>query len=43
MKHAILLMWHKNFKQLKELIEFFDDDFCFYVHIDCKSALDRQQ
>lgn len=29
MKHAILLMWHKNFKQLKELIEFSMTIFAF--------------
>ena len=43
MKHALLLIWHKDFDQLKELIEFFDGDFCFYVHIDSKSVLDKSQ
>lgn len=37
MKHAILLLWHKNIKQLLELIDCFDDDFYFYIHIDKKN------
>lgn len=36
MKHAILLLWHKNMDQLKRLIVCFDKDFVFYVHIDKK-------
>ena len=37
MKHAILLLWHTNVKQLMELIDRFDDDFTFYIHVDKKS------
>lgn len=39
MKHAILLLWHKDLQQLKELIRFFDEDFAFYIHIDKKSVI----
>lgn len=37
MKHAILLLWHTDVEQLIELIDHFDDDFIFYIHIDKKS------
>lgn len=36
MKHAILLLWHKDIEQLKNLIKLFDEDFKFYIHIDKK-------
>jgi len=39
MKHAILLLWHKDLQQLRELIRFFDEDFVFYIHIDKKSVI----
>lgn len=39
MKHAILLLWHKDVEQLKELLRFFDADFTFYIHIDKKTAI----
>lgn len=37
MKHAILLLWHKDIEQLKNLIGLFDEDFKFYIHIDKKA------
>ena len=39
MKHAVLLLWHKDVEQLKELLRFFDADFAFYIHIDRKSTI----
>nr|WP_320057654.1 beta-1,6-N-acetylglucosaminyltransferase [uncultured Bacteroides sp.] len=39
MRHAILLLWHKDIVQLKELISCFDSDFLFYIHIDKKSDI----
>lgn len=37
MKHAILLLWHKDMEQLRNLIKLFDEDFKFYIHIDKKA------
>lgn len=42
MKHALLILWHKNVPQLERLLEFFDEDFDCYVHIDRKSHISRQ-
>lgn len=39
MKHAILITAYKNPKQLCELIDFFDEDYSFYIHIDKKSKI----
>ena len=39
MKHALLILWHKNVPQLERLLEFFDEDFDCYVHIDRKSHI----
>lgn len=38
MKHAILILWHKDVQQLRELIRFFDEEFSFYIHVDKKNA-----
>lgn len=38
MKHAILILWHKDVQQLRELIRFFDEEFSFYIHVDRKNA-----
>lgn len=39
MKHIILLLWHKDMEQLKDLVGFFDEDFTFYIHLDRKSTV----
>lgn len=43
MKHGVLIIWHKNFKQLKELILSFNDSFHIYVHIDRKALLTQKE
>lgn len=43
MKHAILLLWHKDIEQLKNLIKLFDEDFKFYIHIDKKSIITKEE
>lgn len=43
MKHAVILLWHKNLPQLIDLINFFDQDFRFYIHIDKKSRLSKEE
>ena len=40
MKQAILITAYKNADQLSDIINWFDDDFVFYVHIDKKSKID---
>ena len=37
MKQGILITAYKNVIHLKKLINFFNDDFCFYIHIDKKT------
>ncbi|GAB6120601.1 beta-1,6-N-acetylglucosaminyltransferase [Dysgonomonas termitidis] len=39
MKHAILVTAYKNPQQLNELVDFFDEDYSFYIHIDKKSRI----
>lgn len=39
MKHGVLIIWHENFKQLKELILSFNDSFHIYVHVDRKALI----
>lgn len=34
MKHAIIILLHQDFNVLKDLFEFFDEDFKFFIHID---------
>lgn len=43
MKHAILLLWHKDSDQLKELISRFNANFSFYIHLDKKSAVGKEE
>lgn len=43
MKHAIMIMAHKNFEFLHHLIEYFTHDCYVFVHIDKKSAISREQ
>ncbi|WP_162417029.1 beta-1,6-N-acetylglucosaminyltransferase [Cyclobacterium roseum] len=37
MKHAILFLAYKNIDHLMEYIDFMDDDFLFFIHLDKKS------
>lgn len=43
MKQGVLVIAHKNFEQLKKLIEFFDDDFYLYIHLDKKSKFSKAE
>ncbi len=43
MKHAILLLFHKNPQQLIRMMSCFDDDFVFYIHIDRKTELSSSE
>ena len=42
MKQAILILAHKNFNTLIDIINFFDDSFSIYIHIDKKAKIDSQ-
>ncbi|MGZ2368711.1 beta-1,6-N-acetylglucosaminyltransferase [Ancylomarina sp. YFZ004] len=42
MKQAILITAYKNFEQLKELINEFDENFNIYIHVDKKSRLTKK-
>lgn len=39
MRHAILIITHRNFEHLLYLIRYFDSDFDIYIHIDKKSQI----
>ncbi|MDO5987938.1 beta-1,6-N-acetylglucosaminyltransferase [Flavivirga amylovorans] len=39
MKQAILITAYKNFKHLVDIIDFFDESFEFYIHVDKKSKV----
>ena len=43
MKQGILISGYKNLKHIKQIVDFFDDDFTFYVHIDKKIELPEQE
>ena len=43
MKHAIMIMAHKNFEFLHHLIEYFSRDCYVFVHIDKKSTISREE
>ncbi|WP_203258640.1 beta-1,6-N-acetylglucosaminyltransferase [Hyunsoonleella ulvae] len=43
MKQAILITAYKDFDNLVDIICFFDNSFNFYIHIDKKSKLSREQ
>lgn len=43
MNHAVLLLWHKDMKQLIRLLDCFSDSsFFFYIHMDKKSKVSEQ-
>lgn len=39
MKQAVIILAHKNITHLKKILDFFDRDFYFYIHIDKKSQI----
>lgn len=43
MKHAILILAHKDFDQLRHLIEYFIKDCVVYVHIDKKAVITSEE
>lgn len=43
MRHALVILCHRDISQLEKLVEFFDDDFIFYVHIDKKSDILKEE
>lgn len=43
MKHALVILCHQDISQLEKLVEFFDDDFTFYVHVDKKSDILKEE
>ena len=43
MKHAVMIMAHKNFEFLRHLIEYFSRDCYVFVHIDKKSSITREE
>lgn len=43
MKHAILILAHKDFSQLRHLIEYFVKDCYVYVHIDKKATITSEE
>lgn len=43
MKHAILILAHKDFEQLHHLIEYFVKDCYVYVHIDKKAVITSEE
>lgn len=43
MKHAILILAHKDFDQVRHLIEYFVRDCYVYVHIDKKAAITPEE
>lgn len=43
MKHAIMIMAHKNFGFLRHLIEYFSRDCYVFVHVDKKSSITREE
>nr|WP_320057013.1 beta-1,6-N-acetylglucosaminyltransferase [uncultured Bacteroides sp.] len=43
MKHAILIIAHRDFDHLCSLINFFDDNFLIYIHVDIKSNFTKKE
>lgn len=43
MKHAIILFCHKDLSQVEEVIDFYDNDFIFYLHIDKKTDISETE
>ena len=43
MKHALLILAHKDANHLQEIIHFFDEEFFVYIHIDKKSCITSEE
>lgn len=43
MKQAILVTAYKNVNHLRDMVEFFDDDYVFYIHLDKKSKVEEKE
>ncbi|WP_353122434.1 beta-1,6-N-acetylglucosaminyltransferase [Dysgonomonas capnocytophagoides] len=43
MKHVILIMAHDNIDYLSNLIQYFDDDFSIYIHLDKKKKISKKE
>lgn len=43
MKQAILITAYKNYHHLEKIINFFDDNFTIYIHLDKKSIISKEQ
>ena len=43
MKQAILLIAYKEMRQIKEMIDFFNEDYSFYIHVDKKSSISKKE
>lgn len=43
MKHAILIIAHNNLSYLIKIIEYFDDDFSFFIHLDKKRKFPKNE
>ena len=43
MKQAILITAYKNYNHLEEIINFFDENFELYIHIDKKSKISETE
>ena len=43
MKQAILITAYKNYKHLESIVNFFDDNFKIFIHIDRKSDISNEE
>ena len=43
MKQAILLIAYKEMRQIKEMIDFFNEDYSFYIHVDKKAVFQKRK
>jgi hypothetical protein len=43
MKQGVLITAYKEISHLKKILDFFDDDFYFYIHIDKKSQIPKNE
>lgn len=39
MRHAVLIIWHRNIRNLIYLLDYFDSDFTVFIHIDRKARM----
>lgn len=42
-KHGILILFHKDFMQLRNIINYFDNNFYIYIHIDKKYRITKEE